>query len=321
MARPSTSKIIKFLTILFFLGFSLSLCGWMLWTVYDTFFRVPQEVRVPRLIGKSRLQAEQVLKPLGLILSIKENVYKDDSPPDTVIAQEPAPERSVRQGREILVSISIGPEMRDIPSLKGKTLREARVSLTNCKFKLGKTTMEMDDRFPAGSVIAQSPEPGRKARRGTPVNLVINKGRNIPVVVPNYVGKDFNEIRETFSSQRLVLGAVTWMWQEEVPRGQIIEQSPESGKSVPLGTSVNFKASAGPPWGGTVLKQQTITYEMPPGKGSGVLKVVLNDDFGISTLYQAHHTEGEEVELLVSGFGDSEVVIYIDNSVVKRFRI
>jgi serine/threonine-protein kinase len=321
LARPTTSKIVKFFAILFFLGFSLSFCGWMVWTVYDTFFSIPREVRVPNLIGKSRVQAEQLLRPLGLVLAINENVYKDDAPPDSIVSQEPAPERTVRQGREILVSVSIGPEMRDIPSLKGKTLRDARVVLTNCKLKVGKTSLETDDRFPAGTVIAQSPEAGRKARRGSPVNLVINKGRNIPVVVPNYVGKDFNEIRDTFSSQRLVLGTLTWMWQEEIPRGQIIEQKPEAGKSVPLGTSVDFKASAGPPWGGTVLKQQTLTYEMPPGKSGGVLKIVMNDDFGISTVYQGHHTEGEEIEVLLNGIGDSEIVIYIDNSVVKRFRI
>jgi len=215
----------------------------------------------------------------------------------------------------------MGPELREVPDLKGKSLREVKLKLANNRLKLGKISLASENNAIAGTVLSQTPESGRKVRKGTAIDIVVNKGNEPPINMPNLVGKKLSEIKEKINASGLLIGTVTMIWNEEIPRGEIVYQSIEAGKTIDYGSVLNLNVSAGTSWGGTALKQQNINYTVPAGRGRSEIKIILNDDFGSTVLYRGTHREADDIELLVNSFGDSEIVIYINDKIEKRFRI
>lgn len=51
----------------------------------------------------------------------------------TSSAQQPTAQTMVKEGREILVTVSLGSNEVQVPDLKGKTEQEARIELENCR--------------------------------------------------------------------------------------------------------------------------------------------------------------------------------------------
>ncbi len=198
-------------------------------------------LKVPNLIGKSLDEAQVTIKENDLKLSNVIEQYNADIPSGTVINQVPKPDKLVKAGRRIYLTVSKGQETVTVPYLVGEPQRQARIKLMNTGLKAGDIRYEFNENYGPDTVISQSVRSGDKIRFGGSVDLIVSKGSEMQVQVPNLIQSDFSEVGSILDESGLILGAVT----EKEGTGTfipntVISQSPEAGQLVRKGTPVNI---------------------------------------------------------------------------------
>ncbi len=313
-------KTIKMLLLFFLAGFTFAFSFWMAQRIYTNFWDLPQEVEAPNIIGEDATVADNLLKTKGLNLRIIDSKYQDNYPSNTIIKQDPPGGIMVRKGREIIAVVSLGPELMDVPNLKGLSMRDTEVMLGNNKLRVGNVTEVNKPFAEPGEVMAQKPFPGSRVHRGASVNLMVNKGDEPMVKVPNLVGKTVTETDELLSKDTLQVGTVVWEWHDYIPRGQVFRQIPNPGSMVQPRTPVDLKVSGGQRGFDLNLKERTFVLFAPKGEGLQTVKVRQVDTFGDRMVYEGKHAPGGKVALTVHCWGDTEIQIYNNTKLVKRIR-
>ncbi|MBI3924075.1 MAG: PASTA domain-containing protein [Armatimonadetes bacterium] len=290
-------------------------------TIYESYFKIPEEVEVPVLTGSEVRRAYDNLEQLGLKLQVHESRHSKDVPREVILSQSPAPGRKVRKNRAILVVVSLGPELIEVPDLGGKTLREARIVLSNNRLRVGNVSFKEPMQGKPEQVINQRPAAGEMVRKGEAVNLQIQKGGGAALIdVPNWQGVHVDQVQEVVGQSDLHLGSVNWVFSEFVPKGEVVGQVPSGGGKVSPRTPVDFEVSAGPTRG-RLFKQRRVSIEVPAGSRSQRVAVVVNSDVGADTIFQGSHLAGDEMELLVAGWPGSEIEVYINDRLQRREKL
>ena len=154
---------------------SLSIFGM---TIYHDYLRVPEEVEVPKVAGLEIKEAYQVLEKSGLNVKVHEYRHDKKIKKRIVVSQDPAGGKMVREGRTILIVVSLGPELMPVPKLTGESLRTAKIQLSNNKLRLGKVTFEDAVYGQDEEVVKQNPSAGKEVPRGQEVHLTVRRGSN-----------------------------------------------------------------------------------------------------------------------------------------------
>ena len=97
---------------------------------------------------------------------------------------------------------------------------------------------------PEGTVIRQSPSAGAMVKKGDTVTLTISKGVE-QVQVPDIKKCTEAEAAERLRANRLEPGSADSEYDDTIPEGSIISQTPESGSSVSVGSQVDYVVSLG----------------------------------------------------------------------------
>lgn len=200
------------------------------------YFRPTQ---VPDLIGNRTDLARAELQERGLHVRVEGRA--SPKPADTVIEMKPLPNKWVFGRGDVTLVISQGPELTDVPDLKGKALDEAKSLIREARLRLGAIT-EVHDRSVTGTVVDQDPKPG-KTESGDPVNLTISKGPEF-VEVPNVSGKPIAD-----AEAQLIAAGLTVVKEEvfnDAAPGNVVSQAPPPKSMVERGSSVTLKVSKGP---------------------------------------------------------------------------
>ncbi|MEW6277500.1 MAG: PASTA domain-containing protein [Candidatus Eremiobacterota bacterium] len=292
------------------------------WTIYESYFKLPEEVEVPVVTGKNIEEANEILAQVGLKLQVHESRYTNKVPEKVIISQNPAGKRRVRKDNEILVVVSLGPELVEVPELTGLSLREAEIDLANAALVLGKVTWTEPDPEKAEEVLRQNPKSGKKVKKGTPINLHIQKGGGGQALtpVPGLVGKSLYAIEDVLTKADLRLGGVTWKFHQVAPRGEILSQGPPSGARVSTHTEVEVEVSAGPPEA-RAFKQRRLSIQVPGGSHTQRVSVLLNNGLGTDTVFDGTPGAGDRMDLMVSGLPGSELEIYVNEKLQKREKL
>ena len=128
----------------------------------------PPPVAVPDVRGKKVDEARALLTKAGLDPKVTLE-FSDTVPKDEVIAQAPA-NGTVPKGSTVTLRVSKGPELVQVPNVKGERLDVARERLR----ALGLKVVEQHVRNGHGEVVLdQDPRPGTMVRVGTTVTLVL----------------------------------------------------------------------------------------------------------------------------------------------------
>ncbi|HEU4867295.1 MAG TPA: Stk1 family PASTA domain-containing Ser/Thr kinase [Actinomycetota bacterium] len=130
-----------------------------------------------------------------------------------------------------------------VPKVTGLPLEEAERLLNDEGLESRVARRQPSADVPALAVISQDPEDGRKVAEGAVVALVISQGPEV-VDVPSLTGLSRQEAEARLAEAGLVAGEVTSEASDTVPEGQLISQSPASGK-IEKGEPVNFVVSTG----------------------------------------------------------------------------
>lgn len=190
-------------------------------------------VTVPDLTGKSLTLAEKTLSELGLKVGTIVQQYHDKYSEGTVFNQTPKAGAEVKSGRTIFLTVSKGKELVKIPHLIGQSLRTARISLANLGLEIGQITYDFSNTFGVDTVMGQSFASGREMHYGSTIDLIISKGPENLIKVPNLIGMTYEDAENLIIDSGLSLGEIMHQNHETYLPNTVVSQNPSPGILLP----------------------------------------------------------------------------------------
>jgi len=129
----------------------------------------PRPITIADFTGKKVTTAETQLTELGFKVT-KTEEFSDEVPAGVVLSQSPASGTGFK-GDEIKLVVSKGPELFEVPSVRGKRTSEAREILRDAGFKVKVVRSSLYAGI--GYVVSVSPSAGTPVPRGTEVTITI----------------------------------------------------------------------------------------------------------------------------------------------------
>lgn len=211
-----------------------------------------QGLNVPALKGLSFEQAVQQLEQLGLRYEV-DSVYIMDTPPGTVIDQDPDPKTFVKDNRTIYLTVSMNtaPDVK-FPDIEFKSLRQAQAIIESFGLKLGDTVYKPDvsrDVVLEVSFGGQPIKAGQTIAKGSKIDFVLGNGKGSEEVdIPVLTGLTRDEASFAIrNGAMLSIGTVSWEGViTDSASAVVIRQEPmptDSVTKVRIGTPVNITLS------------------------------------------------------------------------------
>jgi beta-lactam-binding protein with PASTA domain len=130
-------------------------------------------VQLPDLRGATEGDAEQRLQTAGLAVGEIRRQRTDQTPPGTVIEQNPDPGTQLTPGGRVSLTVAEPVPLVTVRDLSGETQAEAKRLLADDGLAVGQIRHEPTDKAPPGSVINQEPRPGQRMKSGRAVQLTV----------------------------------------------------------------------------------------------------------------------------------------------------
>jgi eukaryotic-like serine/threonine-protein kinase len=208
---------------------------WFGWARYTT---------VPTVLGQTQSSAVAELEDAGFEVDLDDGVYSESVDKGDVVSTSPGPGDRVLPGETVTLVLSLGVEKYPVPALEGLTEDEARAALEEVSLEVGRIQPKFSETVETGRVIRHDPREGRQLRPGTAVHLVLSKGRK-PINVGDWVGEDADRAQATLERKGLVVDRSQEQFDDTVPEGAVIAQTPQSG-TLFRGDTVTLVVSLGP---------------------------------------------------------------------------
>ncbi len=198
---------------------------------------------IPRVAGLTYQAAGSRLAGAHLDAS-RRDAFSEDVAKGHVISARPGSGTEVDRGSSVLLTVSRGPERYDVPDVLGTPLKAARASVTGSHLSVGSVTRRWDEKVPEGQVVSTDPDPGARLKPGTPVDLLVSKGRQ-PITVPDVTGTPVDEARSTLTDRGLQVRTGPRQFSTTAAKGSVASQDPANG-TLFRGDTVTLVVSKGP---------------------------------------------------------------------------
>ncbi|UCG37914.1 MAG: PASTA domain-containing protein [bacterium] len=132
-----------------------------------------------------------------------------------------------------------------VPDLRGAELRAALELASREELGIRISGAGYDPSTPPGHVISQEPGPGGRTRKNRIIHVVVSQGTHT-VLVPSLTGLSLRRAELQLAQSGLTLGRLSRSYDEEVPDGSIIAQTPVANLFVPRDTGISLLLSEGP---------------------------------------------------------------------------
>jgi beta-lactam-binding protein with PASTA domain len=235
---------------------------------------VTKRSNVPKVTGIRYQSAQFQLKEAKLTSTVSQQ--SSNKPKGIVLDQKPESGKSVLQGTQVALVVSKGPAGVAMPDVTGLAAADAVKALQ--QRKLVPSLQQVASQEAPGTVVAQDPPPGKRAKPGTKVTLQVAKGQT-SVAVPDVTGHSsqdaVNDLKNAGLSAR-----VTQVPSSQ-PAGTVVAQNPAAGTKVDRGSAVRLnvakaRAAVTPTTTQQTTTQQTTTTK-PPASGNDYTGMKLRD--------------------------------------------
>jgi len=189
-----------------------------------------REVEVPKLAGKTKEEAEQVLHGRGLNLKVSSSRFSSEVAEGRVLLQEPPTGTRLKADRTVKVLLSLGPQRFAVPNLVGASLRAAQLTLAQRRCSLGNTLYTHTSEGEPSTVVYQSPKPGTQEGIDPSVSILISLGPPAQYfVMPDLIGKPAELVAARARTEGFHLGKLNYRKYPGVEPGVVIQQKPQAG--------------------------------------------------------------------------------------------
>ena len=201
---------------------------------------MPQDVRVPSVIGLTYADAVRQLEQKGLKGERGESRFHNSSPRGTVLEQTPIAESRETPGSRVRLIVSSGQRVGTVPGIIGMSREAALNALEVSGFDAGEV-VERPSNEPRGAVIDSRPRPGAQAPMPSTVSLVLSAGPTT-IIVPDLVGRPVNEASQLLRQVGLSVGDISYATPNAIADAAAVvsAQSPPAGAQAGGGSRVNM---------------------------------------------------------------------------------
>ncbi|HBT46969.1 MAG TPA: Stk1 family PASTA domain-containing Ser/Thr kinase [Peptococcaceae bacterium] len=293
--------------------FFLALAAAGLWTGFRYYLVVGDTV-VPAVEGLTEAEALNRLAAAGLKGEVAERRNDRDVPRGCVISQTPEAGERVKRSRPVMLVVSLGPRMQEVPNVVGDSEREARTKLQNAQFKVIISPNEVyHPTIAAGSVVSQEPPAGSLQPEGSSVRITLSKGPEPKLIsAPDLIGKTLTDAQQTLRENKLEQGAVTYQRSEEYFSGLIIDQDPRPGARILQGSAVNLVISQGP---GPARQEAAVLIE-PTDDQEHHIRIVVIDAKGTREEFNGVQEPGQKLVAVVPYYGKGTLQVFRDGQMI-----
>lgn len=203
-----------------------------------------QEMQMPDVVEKSIDEAKQSLQKQGFHVIIADSVYDEHYEVGTVVEQMPVPFSTVKIGRNVYLTVSIGEKPIIMPNLFSLSPRDAELKLRSYGLELETIMYAYNDLYPEGAVIAQSYPQGQKVRKGSSITLTVSLGE-MPShkTIPQLVGKSLSAARRQLELLGVNRIRVTYEESKNMLPETVLKQSLNVGEPITEDTEIELTAS------------------------------------------------------------------------------
>ncbi|HEV2988256.1 MAG TPA: PASTA domain-containing protein [Candidatus Angelobacter sp.] len=137
----------------------------------------PQRSGVPNVIGQSERVAAINISRRGLEIGTVAAIRMPGAAPQTVVAQNPAPDAKDAPSPKIALIVASNDSTQTfvMPNFVEHSIAEAITAVEDAGFVLGKTEAVDDVTGPSGTVLHQFPLAGQRIPAGTVISFVVRK--------------------------------------------------------------------------------------------------------------------------------------------------
>lgn len=246
------------------------------------------------VVDMDESDAQDALVELGLKVSF-EYEANNDVDAGIVISQSEDEGDKVKIGSRVILVVSSGSELIEIPELTGKTKEEAITILTDLGLKY-LTEEEFSNDFEIGQIIRTTPSAGDEATYGEKITLFISRGADDMALVPDVTGNEESQAEAKLIQKGFVCVVGTPVEVVGTP-GLVVSYSPTG--SVTKGSTITI----------VLGKLRTRTLEISASDLSESIPAIADDDeveFDISFLKGSAVITGENISNIYAGTYDSE---------------
>jgi serine/threonine-protein kinase len=178
--------------------------------------------------------------------SVVENgEYSETIELDTIISQDPGAGTSLKEGRTVTLTVSLGPPPVPVPTdLAGRTVDQASAALVAASLRLGTLIDGYDETVVKGVVLSLADGTPAQLPKGSPVDLVVSAGPKPRTVPDGLVGQSADAVTAQLTALGLVV-ARNDAYSDTVAEGTVLSVTPPSGSAVAKGGTVTVSASKG----------------------------------------------------------------------------
>jgi serine/threonine-protein kinase len=202
---------------------------------------------VPDVLKMQFADAEKTLDDIGLVPVASDTILDNNHPVGAVISQNPRPGAVVKYGRRIYLTVCGGEVLVAVPTLRGRSVRDALFALERNGLKAGEVIQVPSDSSPVNTIMSQTIPPGERVKKGTQVGITVSTGSLTRTIeVPNLEGKSLADAEKILEYFGLALGKVAYQLNPEVLPNTVVGQIPTAGAHVDSGRTVDlFVVKAG----------------------------------------------------------------------------
>jgi serine/threonine-protein kinase len=188
------------------------------------------EVEVPKVTGKTKEEAEQILRGTGLKLKVSSSRFSSEFAEGKVLDQTPPGGTRLKAERTVRVLLSLGAQRFAVPNLMGGSLRAAQLTLSQRGFTLGNTLYTHTPEGDPSTVVYQSPNPGTQEGNDPSVSILISLGPPAQYfIMPDLIGKSAELVSARARTEGFHLGKINYRKYPGVEAGVVIQQKPQAG--------------------------------------------------------------------------------------------
>ena len=199
-------------------------------------------VTVPDVEDRPRSEVIAELEDLDLLVTVNEEANPDIAR-DNAIRINPAPGSQLQRNSTVILTVSSGREITEVPSVVGLSLKDASRALSDAGLSMSDSVEEEESSADnTGRVTQQNPPAGSQLSRGSRVTVTVGTGPRMIRVPSNLVGQDIEDVRSTLDAMGLDVQVENVDSTET--DGQVLSVSDE-GNEIPADSTVTVRVSNG----------------------------------------------------------------------------
>lgn len=211
--------------------------------------RSPQQVEIPDVVGLPSGRALARLRGAGF--TPRAQSVRARRPRGIVVRQVPTAGTEAARGSAVVVLVSAGQQLAEVPGVVGLNTDTATAQLTRAGFRT--RVVRAPSTEPEGTVIGQNPRAGVRRPRGEVVRINVSRGQTqttttvvtttttpARATVPDTVGQDEGTAISTIEGAGFRARVVERTVPDAADEGIVIRQAPAGGSPAARGSTVTI---------------------------------------------------------------------------------